>query len=868
MLNNKYNPKDLEKNQGDKWAKTRIYKWNNTSDNNYVIDTPPPTISGSLHIGHIFSYCHTDFIARYNRMKGKDVFYPMGFDDNGLPTERLVEKKFKIKAGTEDRTEFLKKCHDVSQESRAIFKDLFNKIGLSIDWSLEYNTNSETSHKISQMSFLELYKKGLIYRKSTPMLWDSIDQTAIAQAEVEEKEFQSHMNYIAFKIADTTYEIATTRPELLPACVALLYNPEDERYLHLKGKDAIVPLFNFKVPLIADEEVKIDKGSGLVMCCTYGDEQDLIWKERHDLAEKIIINKYGKINLEHIIQTEVHNYAGDSSLANIINQLQKLKVKDARIKIIELLKDTGDLQKQEEISHYVKCAERSGIQLELIPTEQWYIKILPFKDELLEIGESIVNWYPQSMSNRYVQWVDSLKWDWCISRQRFLGVPIPAWKHKNTGEIILPEMEDLPINPNIDLPKGFNKDEIIPVKDVMDTWATSSLTPNINALGINEIFSLEKTRTQKLLPADLRPQAHEIIRTWAFYTIAKTFLHNKDQQEKYPMPWKNIMISGWCLSKDQQKMSKSKGNIIAPLELIERFGADPIRYWSATANLGTDTVFSEDVIKNGKRLVTKLINVARFVSNFEIIKKPDIKKITAPVDVWAITKFAEYINIFEEVMDNRLDYCRAKYFAEEFFWKILCDNYIELAKKRLYTTQDNKTSDGETALHALNYMMIGALKMFAPFLPFVTDYLYEYLYSERSIHAKGSWLENHKEIISSHDPEKYFLGEIACQILEEIRSWKSKKQISIKKQISKIVLNTSPQSQIKNESKVDADDNAIDNSKKLSTDSIIKTDNSKVSLWMKNMKNAEFDLIHACNVSEVEYKEGDNTDKVILDIFE
>lgn len=759
-LETKYDPHKTEERLQSIWEKANVYKWHGGND--FVIDTPPPTISGDLHIGHVFSYCHTDFIARYQRMKGHDVFYPMGFDDNGLPTERLVEKKHKIRSRSIDRQDFIKLCIQISEESRAKFRNLFKSIGLSVDWQQEYHTISKECQALAQMSFLDLYNKGQIYQKAQPMLWDVIDQTAISQAEVEEKEFPSCMNYIRFKSTDgENLIIATTRPELLPACVAIFFNPQDERYQHLKNKLAITPLCNIEVPIIADEHVKIDKGSGLVMCCTFGDEMDIQWWKTHSLPTKTLINKYGKI-------CNLHKFTDSTHIAS----LEGCKIDAARAKIIDMLSSAGYLESQKNIIHNVKCAERSGTPLEILPTKQWFVKVLEHREELLEkVCEC--NWYPSSKRIIMEQWIDGLKWDWCISRQRYFGVPFPIWYSKRKGEegkIIIANKNHFPIDPLQEVPDGYTKDEVTPEIDVMDTWATSSLSPQINALAINQDYYLDSNRD--LCPAALRPQAHEIIRTWAFYTIVKSQLHANN------IPWHNLMISGWCLAEDKSKMSKSKGNIIEPKSLLGRYGADVVRYWASNAKLGSDTAYSENTMKTGKRLSTKLWNAGKLIANFAI-ENPSITMISSPTDLWILSRLHDTVKSATTSLD-KFDYYQAREDIEVFFWQDYCDNYLELVKARAYRSD---VQGHESALHTLNYTFDIILRLFAPFMPFITEEIYNNLISCLSIHRKNNW-PNYNKIPSSQS----IIGNACVQIIKQVREFKSQHEVSIKSPIKQMTI--------------------------------------------------------------------------------
>ncbi|WP_333023014.1 valine--tRNA ligase [Wolbachia endosymbiont of Pentidionis agamae] len=762
MLEEKYNFKDIEYKYNILWEGSKVYKWSYTKNNTFTIDTPPPTISGKLHIGHIFSYCHTDFIARFQRMLGKDVFYPIGFDDNGLPTERLVEQIYKVRAREVGREKFTQMCHEVIDKSKQEFKELFKSVGISYDWDLEYHTISKEAITLSQMSFIDLYNKGYVYRKMQPILWDPVDRTAIAQAEIEDKIFESSLNKIVFSTEENEkIHIATTRPELLPACVAVFCHPEDERYIHLIGKKAVVPITEEKVPIIADDKVKIDKGTGLVMCCTFGDELDLYWHQKHNLPIKIIIDQDGKIN------------------GSKFDEINGLKTVAARKKMIEILTRQELLVESTSITHSVKCAERSGAPLEILPTYQWFVKVLDQKEQILEKIKKC-NWHPVSMRKRMEVWVEGLNWDWCISRQRYFGVQFPVWYSKRKGEegkIILPEIQDLPIDPLRILPHGYSKEEIIADQDVMDTWATSAITPQLNALSINKELGLPSHRYSTIFPADLRSQSHEIIRTWAFYTILKAHYHADS------LPWKNIMISGWCLADDKKKMSKSKGNIITPKSILDTYGADVVRYWAVNSRLGVDTVFSENIFRIGKRLVTKLWNASKFVSTF-IIKnqKLELNSINETMDKWILSKLYKVI---KRATNNLLqfEYCEALNTIEEFFWKDFCDNYLELVKKRAY----GDTVSDEANLSAkqnLTYILNTILRLFAPFLPYVTEEIYHQLYSYDSVHNRDNWPK--EPAYDRHSEEE---GDSCIQILDLVRKVKADNSISVKHIIKKLVIN-------------------------------------------------------------------------------
>ncbi|WP_265033764.1 valine--tRNA ligase [Wolbachia endosymbiont (group A) of Sicus ferrugineus] len=798
MLKEKYGFKEIEDKYNILWEGSKVYKWNGEKDNTFTIDTPPPTISGKLHIGHIFSYCHTDFIARFQRMLGKDVFYPIGFDDNGLPTERLVEQTYKTRAKEVGREKFIEMCHEVIEKSKQEFKKLFKSVGISYDWSLEYHTISKETVTLSQMSFIDLYNKGYAYRKMQPILWDPVDKTAIAQAEIEDKVFESSLNTIVFSTQENEQiNIATTRPELLPACVAVFCHPEDARYTHLIGKTAVAPITKEKVPIIADDKVKIDKGTGLVMCCTFGDELDIYWQQKHNLPMKIIIDQDGRMNLHPPhgqkerawIPVSATRMTGERATqmtkedvipardAGIYNEINGLKVTAARKRMIEILSGKGLLIESTSISHSVKCAERSGASLEILPTYQWFIKTLEQKAQVLDKVKEC-NWHPATMRKRMEVWIEGLNWDWCISRQRYFGVPFPAWYSKRKGEegkIILAEIKDLPIDPLKDLPKGYSKEEVIQDQDVMDTWATSSITPQLSALAVNSEFSLPNHRYNTIFPADLRSQSHEIIRTWAFYTILKAHYHADS------LPWKNIMISGWCLADDKKKMSKSKGNIITPHVILETYGADVVRYWAANSRLGVDTVYSENIFKIGKRLVTKLWNASKFVSMF--MEKHQVMSINSAhetIDKWILSKLYKVI---ERATNNLLqfEYCEALGVIEEFFWKDFCDNYLELVKKRAYGSSEATLSAKQSLAYVLNVI----LRLFAPFLPYMTEEIYHQLYSYNSVHNQSNWPSKEELIYDKYSEE---MGDNCVQILNIIRKIKADNNVSVKHLIKKLVI--------------------------------------------------------------------------------
>lgn len=796
-LAQQYDHKAREKHWQEHWVNAGTYHFKNDRprDQTFVIDTPPPTVSGLLHMGHIFSYTQADFVARYQRMSGKDVFYPMGFDDNGLPTERLVEKTLNIKGSSMPREAFVEQCRTVVLSAENEFRSLFKSTALSVDWTKEYQTINDDVRAMSQASFVDLITKGEAYRDFRPTYWDWVDQTAIAQAEIENKELPGTMNEIAFALEDgSPLIIMTTRPELLGACVAVMYHPEDPNAPRYQGKFAITPLFGVKVPMIADEVVERDKGTGLVMCCTFGDDTDKEWWRKHKLPLRPVLGKDGKVDFGNHLFVESFK-AGDSQPPATDHPLQGLKPKQANPKIIELLQADGKLFKQTTMMHMVKCAERSGTPIEIIPTHQWFVKIVDKKEALLEKGAQ-VTWHPEYMRVRLNQWIEGLKEDWCISRQRFFGVPFPVWYSMRPGEegkVIVADIDQLPIDPLVDLPKGYSRDEVTPDKDVMDTWATSSISPQINA---GSVDGGQWTVDNKLFPADMRPQAHEIIRTWAFYTIVKAHLHAGT------IPWKNIMISGWCLAADKTKMSKSKGNVITPVELIEEKGSDAVRYWASTSRLATDTAFSEELLKIGRKLVNKLWNASNFaaINLNKLDGTPttaaadyNAGKISEPLDVWALSRLHVAVTKATEAFEA-FEYCDARVAIEDFFWNDFCDNYLELVKARAY----GESADGgqwtvqstQSALYTLYHCLETILRLFAPFVPHITEELYSHIFDERyalagSVHARGTWprAEDYPyELV--HE----LSGMAAVDLLNVIRKAKSEAGVSIKFPVKRVLV--------------------------------------------------------------------------------
>lgn len=757
MLDKKYDFTKSEQKWQMFWEQKGIYRFDPYSSKSlYSIDTPPPTVSGDLHIGHIFSYTQAEMIARYHRMRGKNVFYPFGFDDNGLPTERLVEHEEHLNIKNLPRSEFIQRCRHITVRYEKEFTQLWKSLGFSVDWSLQYETINPLSQKISQKSFLDLYKKGKAYRQETPTLWCTICQTSIAQAELDSQEKPSTFNWIPFLVEDQELLIATTRPELLYGCVALFIYPEDEKNKKWIGKEAIVPLFHHTIPILSDQRVDPNKGSGIVMCATFGDTVDMEWIKAYHLPYRKVIEP-------------------DGTITPGISWIGGLKVLEARERIIQLLKEHHLLKKSESILHQVGIHERCGHDIEILPSPQWYIRILEEKEKFLQAGDEI-QWYPSLMKNRYRTWVENLKWDWCISRQRYYGVPFPIWYCKSCGNILVPDEADLPIQPMETAPKSAcscGSREYIPEEAVLDTWATSSLTPLINAHW-GEANSIQ----EQLLPMTMRTQAHEIIRTWAFYTIVKSYYHTGK------IPWKNVMICGFVLAKKGEKISKSKSNAVSsPKELIASYSADALRYWAANARLGTDTMFSEDELQGVNRMLVKLWNAARFTFLHLQDHTPMEKGNLQPIDHWMLERLKEV----ETQCISHLEQYEiglARHEVDEFFWKDYCDNYLEIVKERLYQPERHGEMERRGAQYTLYHVFLGILRLYAIYIPHITEEIYQSFYIE---HEKHCSLHQQQWCLSDDvDHQLLSFGELMKEIVAFVRKYKSERNLSLKTAINRL----------------------------------------------------------------------------------
>lgn len=755
MLDKKYNAQEKENKWRSYWKDNGIYDFKLDKGEVYSIDTPPPTVSGNIHIGHIFSYTQTEMIARYKRLRGYNVFYPFGFDDNGLPSERLVEKEQGKKAHEIGREEFSKLCYETTDKYEKEFKELFSKMAVGTDWGYCYKTVSPETIKISQRSFLDLIDKGHCYHKESPALWCNECLTSIAQAELETKTIKTTFNYLKFKTVedDEEFIIATTRPELLPAIVCVFVNPLDGAHNHLIGKTAHIPVIDIEVPIMGDEKVAIDKGTGIVMCCTFGDQTDIEWWKKYNLPLKYIFTDDGRII------DSISNYGG-------------LKIKEARSRIIDDLQNGGYVLKIEDLEHEVQTHERCGKEVEYAVMKQWFIDIMNHKDDFLRIGNEI-KWHPEHMHARYDEWVNNVAWDWCISRQRYFGVPFPVWYCGNCGKAIFADIKDLPVNPLTSKPSiskcSCGCGEFIPESDVMDTWATSSVTPLIN-MKYGEENNLEKI----LKPMSLRTNASEIIRTWDFYTIVKSFYHFGSR------PWDNVMISGFVMANKGEKISKSKGNSkVEPMDLINEYSADVLRYWAGTGRLGTDIVFSDETLLRGKKLVNKIWNVSKFIEmHLEDYVDKEFNDFEY-IDKWILGKYQEMEKGFIKYLDE-YEVGLALNTLEKFFWNF-CDNYIEIVKHRLYRPEEFgevPRYSGQKTVYTILYKLLQA---FSIYFPYITEEIYQELYHDNSsIHLTEI------KMIDYDFSKEIKNGDMIIEIISQARGEKSSNNLSLKTAIKKL----------------------------------------------------------------------------------
>jgi valyl-tRNA synthetase len=792
----------LERRWDERWQAEATYAFDRTKsrDEIYSIDTPPPTISGLLHLGTAFGYIQVDAIARFQRMRGREVFYPMGWDDNGLPTERRVQNHYNVRCDpslpydpnltltepserqrTISRRNFIELCEQLTTEFEDSFEAQWRHIGLSVDWSLGYATINDRCRRVAQVAFLRNLSRGEAYAAEAPTVWDVDFQTAVAQAEVEEREVRDAYYRFAFgrKDGGSPVEIETTRPELLPSCVALVAHPADDRYKDLFGSVVISPVFGVEVPVLSHHLAEPDKGSGIAMICTFGDSTDVTWWRELSLPLRSVIQRTGRFDEK--TPDWLHG-SGASAYAELAGQT----VAAARRRVIQLLEEAGRLIGEPRPTvRPVKFFEKGDRQLEIVTSRQWYIRN-GARDEklsaaLLAAGRDL-KWHPDFMRVRYEDWVNGLSTDWLISRQRYFGVPLPVWYRVDASgetlwdDIIVPDDSALPVDPQTDVPPGYSEDQrgepggFVGDPDVMDTWATSSLTPQI-ATGWpddDDLFG-------RTYPMDLRPQGPEIIRTWLFSTLLRSHL------EHHVLPWQHTVINGWILDPDRKKMSKSKDNVLTPMPLAEQFGADGLRYWACKAAPGTDTAADQAQMKVGRRLAVKVLNASKFVLGLAAEPGP-IGDITQPLDRAMIGQLAAVVDEASRSF-AAYEYHRALERTEDFFWRF-CDDYIELVKVRAYADDELARS----AQAALATALSALLRLFAPFVPFVTEEAWSW-WQEGSVH-RAPWPEP-GELLSVTGGTDPAILDVVSATLAEVRRTKSENKVSQRSEVARLeVLDT------------------------------------------------------------------------------
>jgi len=807
------------------WQASGVYRWDpaRAREETYVVDTPPPTASGSLHIGHVFSYTQADVMVRFKRMLGMNIFYPMGWDDNGLPTERRVQNYYHVRcdpntpyeAGLEveeatakvrkkparlvSRPNFIEICYGLINEDEDHFRALWRRLGLSVDWDQEYQTIDDHCRRTAQLSFLDLWQKGRVYSSEAPTMWDVDFQTAVAQAEAEDRPMPGAYHHIEFAVegSDDSFVIATTRPELLAACVGVTAHPDDDRYKKFFGSHAITPLFKAPVPIFPSELADPEKGTGVLMVCTFGDATDVQWWREQSLALRQVVGRNGRM-LPIEFGTDGFPSHDPAQANRYYAELEGKNVKQAQKRIVELLAEpegsaTGGgpplRSDPEPIEHPVKFYERGERPLEHLPTRQWFARLMDHKDALLAKGEE-VDWYPPFMHARFRDWTENLSLDWCLSRQRYFGVPIPVWYPLDAaGEPdyenpIIAEASALPVDPTVDIPPGHEASGrgepggFVGDPDVFDTWFTSSLSPQISSH-----WGDDPARHAKLFPADVRPQGHDIIRTWAFYTIAKAFLHEDT------IPWKNAMISGWILDPDRKKMSKSKGKTMTPLPLLEKYSADAGRYWAASARLGSDTVFDEKVWGIGKRLVTKIFNAGKFV----LAQTGETHSISVELDRAFVAKLAKLAAISRREFEV-YNYAHSLQETETFFWTHFTDTYLELVKARARKHADGATGsdlvESASAVASLRLGLSVLLRLFAPVLPYITEEIWSWSFAEETGHPsihQAPW-PGQADFAAVAPPEDASSFDLAVAAHAAINKAKADAEVSMGREVEKLTL--------------------------------------------------------------------------------
>ncbi|GAA4932549.1 valine--tRNA ligase [Actinomycetospora succinea] len=796
----------LEDRWADVWENEGTYAFDRSATREQVfsVDTPPPTVSGSLHVGHVFSYTHTDIVARFQRMRGKQVFYPMGWDDNGLPTERRVQNFYGVrcepslpydpdftppeKPGKQQipvsRKNFVQLCETLTADDEKAFEALWRRNGLSVDWSHGYQTIDARARAISQRAFLRNVERGQAYVSMAPTLWDVTFRTAVAQAELEDREHTGAWHRIAYHGADQDVFIETTRPELIPACVALIAHPDDERYQALFGTTVRSPLFDVEVPVLAHPAAEMDRGAGIAMCCTFGDLTDVQWWRELDLPNRTVINRDGRL------LRETPDWITSEQGRARYEEIAGATVFSAKERIVAMLTDTGELSGDvRPVTRPVKFYEKGDKPLEIVSSRQWYIRNGGREDrvreEMLERGREL-QWHPEYMRHRYEDWVRGLNGDWLVSRQRFFGVPVPVWYPLDgEGEVVpdkplVPDDEALPIDPTTDVPPGYTADQrdvpggFTGDPDVLDTWATSSLTPQIAGR-----WSVDDDLFARVFPMDLRPQGHDIIRTWLFSTVLRSHLEHDS------LPWAHAALSGWILDPDRKKMSKSKGNVVTPMDLLVEFGSDAVRYWAAGGRPGVDTAFDRGQMKVGRRLAMKLLNASKFILGVGVpAGEPDVSAVSTPIDRALLARLTEVVEKATAALEN-YDYAVALEITEQFFW-FFCDDYLELVKSRAYGEFDEAGRDSARATLAAALRVLQ--RLFAPVLPFVAEEVWSW-WQEGSVH-RAAWPDIH-ELATSAEVDPQVLT-IASDVIGGIRRAKSEQKLSIRTEVESLSVQAAP----------------------------------------------------------------------------
>ncbi|MEZ5383410.1 MAG: valine--tRNA ligase [Microthrixaceae bacterium] len=784
----------LEDKWGERWESNGTFRFDTAAPAQavFAIDTPPPTVSGSLHVGHVFSYTHTDCVARYQRMRGREVFYPMGWDDNGVPTERRVENYYGVRCDPTvpydadfeppgqapknrrdfvaiSRRNFIELCERLTGEDELVFEALWRRLGLSVDWTQTYTTIDERSRRVSQRAFLDNLARGEAYQADAPSMWDITFRMAVSQAELEDRPRPGAYHDLAFHRSDGEGDVvvSTTRPELVVSCVALVAHPDDERYQPLFGSTVSSPLFGVEVPVLAHHLADPEKGTGAAMICTFGDLTDVIWWRELDLPARAVIGRDGRF------ASDPPEWLDTPAGRTAYEQLAGLGVKAAQRTTVELLTASGELLGEPTaIEHPVKFYEKGDAPLEIVQSRQWYIRNggrdPELRNELIARGDELA-WHPSFMQARYTNWIEGLTGDWLVSRQRYFGVPIPVWYPvEANGEVnydqpIVPSEADLPIDPQSDAPRGYDETQrsqpggFVGDPDIMDTWATSSLTPQI-AGG----WDHDPELWAKVFPMDLRPQAHDIIRTWLFSTMVRSHLAED------AAPWHHAALSGWILDPDRKKMSKSKGNVVVPTDLLERHGSDAVRYWAASGRPGTDTAFDETQMKVGRRLAIKLLNASRFVLGLGAPMADEeslgLSAVTHPIDLAMLAEVAALVDSATAAFDE-FDYARALERTEEFFWRFT-DDHVELVKTRAY----GDGPDAASARAALELALSALLRLFAPHLPFAAEEVWSW-WMDGSVH-RAEWPSSAEfgDAATRSDPA---LPGLTARVLREIRRAKT-----------------------------------------------------------------------------------------------